>query len=329
MTMWRRIHKLSFAQWSEGARGSRRFNAVAGRVLKIFSPFSFFTLKRHECRAPGCPGIRYRVARSTISLLLIGLALGCGSARAADADGEKTASPLQLYNDGTQKLSDGKLQEAEACLQGAVASQNEKIQPPALYNLGEVRFREGAEEFKKGPQSKPTAATAGHALDNGTLALRAADAALAGEDVQAMVSAYLQGRGARKELKAAMEAVKKAMETYGGVLTKWQRSAGDFKSSYELSPGDAGAKTNADVVDRNIAKLVDLQQMMMQALGSLAKQRGDLGKKMAQLKQKMPDGGGDQLKGKGDDDDDDEEKQAKGPKEGEEEPGPKDGKEMQ
>jgi tetratricopeptide (TPR) repeat protein len=269
----------------------------------------------------------YRLPK--ISLLIAGLMVLAAGARAADADGEKTASPLQLYNDGTQKLSDGKLQEAEACLQGAVASQNERIQPPALYNLGEVRFREGAEEFKKGPKSQPTAATAGRALDNGTLAMRAADAALAGEDVQAMVSAYLQGRGSRKELKSAIEAVKKAMETYGGVLTKWQRAAGDFKSSYELAPGEAGAKTNADVVDRNIAKLVDLQQMMAQALGNLAKQRSDLGKKMAQLKQKMPDGDADKLKGKGDDDDEDEDKQAKGPKEGEEEPGPKDGKEMQ
>ena len=40
------------------------------------------------------------------------------------------ASPRQLYNDGTRsKLREGKFQEAEACLQGAVASQNIRVQP--------------------------------------------------------------------------------------------------------------------------------------------------------------------------------------------------------
>jgi hypothetical protein len=262
-------------------------------------------------------------------LVILLLALASPSARCAAPDDEHPASALQLYNDGTEKLTDGKLSEAEACLQGAVASQNEKIQPPALYNLGEVRFRQGAEELKKGPQSQNTSAVAGHALESGDNAIHAVDQALAGEDVQAMVSAYLQGRGARKELKAATEAVKKAMDTYGSVLTKWQRATGDFKSSFELSPADLGAKTNADVVDRNIAKLVDKQQLMMMSMSGLAKKRSDLGKKMAALKQKMPPGEGDKLTGKGDDDDDDDDQQPRGPKEGEKEPGPKDGKQMQ
>jgi hypothetical protein len=214
-------------------------------------------------------------------------------------------------------------------LQSAIASQDERIQPPALYNLGEVRFREGAEELKKGPQPKSTDAKSAQALESGGNALRALDAALAGEDQQAMLSAYFQGRGARRELKDAMGAVKKAMDTYGVVLSKWQRAAGDFKSSHELLPSDVGAKTNADVVDRQIAKLIDREQINMMAMQGMAKQRSDLGKKMAALKQKMPGGDAEKMKGKGDDDEDDEEKDAKGPLEGQKEPGPKDGKEMQ
>jgi hypothetical protein len=263
-----------------------------------------------------------------IGLIVAGL-VSAGCACGAASEGERPDSPLKLYNDGTQKLTEGKLQEAEACLQGAIASQNEKIQPPALYNLGEVRFRQGAEELKKGPQSQNTSATAKRAFDSAGDAIRAADEALASEELQAMVAAYMQGKGARKELKAATEAVKKAMETYGSVLAKWQRAAGDFKSSYELSPADEDAKKNGEVTDRYIAKLVDQQQMMMQAMVALGKQKGDLGKKMAELKKKIPNGAGPKLTGKGDDDDDDEDKQPPGPKDGQEEPGPKDGKEMQ
>jgi hypothetical protein len=45
---------------AEGARRSRRFNVGGERVLQIYSLPLFFTLKRHECRAPGkaaCPAI--------------------------------------------------------------------------------------------------------------------------------------------------------------------------------------------------------------------------------------------------------------------------------
>ena len=84
---------------------------------------------------------------------------------------------------------------------------------------------------------------------------------------QAIVDAYLQGRGSRKDLKAAIEAVKQAMESYGTVLTKWQRASGDFKSALEVwNPADADARTNAAAgMDRRIALLVDQLQMMMAA----------------------------------------------------------------
>src|SRR5262249_23602634 len=157
----------------------------------------------------------------------------------------------------TEKFRQGKLREAEATLQMAVVSQNEKVQVPALYNLGHVRFQEGVEELKGGPNAKASEAASKRATDDAEAAIQAADDALGGWDVQAIVSAYMQGRGARKELKAAAEAVKRAMDSYGAVLSKWQRASGDFKSAYELRPADSDARLNAEVVDRSIAKLVD------------------------------------------------------------------------
>ena len=252
---------------------------------------------------------------------------------ATDNSGDLDAatSPLKLYNDGTKHLHNGKLQEAEACLQGAVASQNERVQGPALYNLGEVRFRQGIIDLKKGPNQPAVNARSKQASDNASSALQAVDQALAGDDVDAMVQAYLRGRGARKDLKGAMEAVRFAMETYGGVLTKWRRASGDFKSDFELAPLDIDAKTNSDLVDRNIAQLVDMQQMMMMMMQGMTQQRTELGKKLSELKKKMPKNKGDEMKGGGkddDDDDDDDGKKPKEPKDGMEEPAPKNGKEM-
>src|SRR5579863_4597437 len=126
-------------------------------------------------------------------------------ARGSDADSEH--SPRELYNDGTQKLHDGKLMDAEMVLQNAIASQDTRVQPPALYNLGEARFQDGQHEYTNAPEPGRMQAADDHALQNGANALSAADAALASNDLQAMVNAYMQGRGARRELKAATAAV--------------------------------------------------------------------------------------------------------------------------
>ncbi len=76
----------------------------------------------------------------------------------AASDVTPPATPRESFNAGTRQLKAGKLREAEALLESAVASQNQGLQPPALYNLGLVRFGQGAEELKKGPPAKPTAA---------------------------------------------------------------------------------------------------------------------------------------------------------------------------
>ncbi|MDB6122315.1 MAG: hypothetical protein JWQ71_1308 [Pedosphaera sp.] len=280
-------------------------------------------------------GLNKIAIRTLIRSLVRGrLAVGIILAIATSASGAlmesdtTLASARQLYNEGTQKFREGKLREAEASLQSAVASQNDTVQIAALYNLGHVRFRAGLEELKAGPNGKNAEALGNQAYEMGGGAIRAADEALAGEDIKAMVAAYQRGRGARKELKAASEAVKLAMASHGNVLTKWQRATGDFKSAYELHPSDTDAKINADVVDRNIAKLVDEQKMMMKCQSNMGKEREELKQKMKALKGKIPADMGEKLKG-GDEEDDEEDdsKTPKEPKPGEKEGPSKDGKE--
>ncbi len=263
--------------------------------------------------------------------LALGASLIAFTSFASSPQTNAPVSPRDFYNDGTQKFRQGKLPEAETALQTAVASQNEKIQGPALYNLGEVRFQEGVKQLKDGPNAKGTQSTAQRASENGTGAIQDVDQAMAGTDLQAMVAAYLHGRGSRKELKGAMEAVKRAMESNGAVLNKWQRASGDFKSANELRPKDEDARANAEVVDRYIAKLVDLQQMMMQMMAGMGKQRQELGAKMKKLKEKMPGDPGKMFKGgeEDDDDEDDKPKPPPEPKEGQEEGPNRNGKERQ
>ncbi len=250
------------------------------------------------------------------------------NASGADAEPEDT-SPRQLYNDGTRQLRAGKLREAEALLQGAVASQDEKTQPQALYNLGHVRFQQGKQALKDGPDAGTVRAGSESAMAHGDTAIKAIDDAMAGKDVQDMVNAYLRGRGARRELKGAMEAVQRAMEAYGGVLAKWQRALGDFRSTHELRPSDTDALSNADVVDRSIARLVDTKRLMMSGASGMEQKRQELGQKMKALKKMMPGGMEMKMPGAGDDDEDDD-SPPKQPQPGQqEEGGSKNGREIQ
>jgi hypothetical protein len=246
----------------------------------------------------------------------------------ADAEPEDS-SPRQLYNDGTRQLRAGKLREAEALLQGAVASQDEKTQPQALYNLGHVRFQQGKQALKDAPDAGTVRAGSENAMANGDAAIKAIDDVMAGKDLQEMVGAYLRGRGARRELKGATEAVQRAMEVYGGVLAKWQRALGDFRSTHELRPSDTDALNNADVVDRSIARLVDTKRLMMSGAGQMEQKRQELGKKMKALKKMLPGDMPMKMPGAGDDDEDDDQP-PKQPQPGQqEEGGSKNGREIQ
>jgi hypothetical protein len=267
--------------------------------------------------------------RLALALLLVIALSPVLSVFAADAQPSEPSSPRDFYNDGTGKFRSGKLPDAEAELESAVAGQDETVQEQALYNLGHVRFQEGVELLKKGPDAKAAQAAASRANAVGDAAIHAADDALAGSDVNDLVAAYMQGRGARKELKAAIDAVKRALDSHGAVLAKWRRASGDFKSAHELRPPDTDSAFNADVVDRHIARLVDEQRMLMAAMAALQAQRQALGQKMGKMKNKIPGQQGQQMQGEGDDsDDEDEDKPPQGPQPGTVEGPVKSGREM-
>jgi hypothetical protein len=243
--------------------------------------------------------------QAPVFTLLVCLVIGAPPVLcAASPEVPAPTTPREFYNVGTRELKTGKLREAEASLETALASQNPELQPPALYNLGHVRFALGLEELKKGPASKQMSERSHGAAQTAASATTDADAALASDDVQKMVDSYLRGRGTRRELKAATQAVQNALRTYGNALGKWQRSSGDFKSTVELNGKDQPAQDNADAVDRYIARLVDSIREMQQALSAMGQKGDELKEKLKQLKGRIP--APDMPPGAAGDDDDDE-----------------------
>jgi tetratricopeptide (TPR) repeat protein len=268
---------------------------------------------------------RLRLPKAWPPLLLAPAAiLLLAAAQPAGPEPPTPASPREFFNAGTRTLATGKLKEAEALLETALSSQVEPIQPAALYNLGHVRFNQGLEELKKGPSAKPALAKGKDAAQHADEAIQSADGALAGNRLDQMVAAYRRGRGTRKELKEAVAAVRRALQTCGAALNRWDRASGDFHGALELQPADADARQNAEIVDRCIAKLVDTLRDMQELANALGDKKQELGQKLKDLKGRLPAEDA-PPGGAGEDDEDDD--QPKGPQPGQEEGPGKEGEE--
>ncbi len=221
-------------------------------------------------------------------VLPLALALGGRALAADETNAVAPATGRDFYNAGTKLLAGKKYADAEKMFQSALAAQDEKVQPSALYNLGHARFDEGAGLLKKGPDAQKLNAQGNAALAAGEHAIHESEAALQDARIDKLVSAYLEGRGARHDLRDAEKAVQSAMETYGKTLLEWQRAAEDFKGVAELHPADTNAVWNAKIVDRSIANLVDSVRRMQEMSGRMGRQRQDLGKLLSKLKGQIP-----------------------------------------
>ena len=228
----------------------------------------------------------------TIAAALILLMPGAGSGATNQTVAKKLILPplsaRDFYNAGVKQLAARKLSEAEALFESSLTRQDEQIQSLALYNLGHARFAIGNEQLKKAAAPSPVRARGERAELAGADAIQSAETALASNDIQQMVAAYQRGRGVRKELRAAYEAVYAALEAHRGTLEKWQRALGDFRSAAELNPTDTNALHNAEAVERALAKLVDsvmqTQMITLKCAGRCAK----LNDLMSELKGRIP-----------------------------------------
>lgn len=219
---------------------------------------------------------------------LLALAGGGGLLAAGETNAVAPVTARDFYNAGTKLLAATNFAEAERMFQSALAAQDERVQPPALYNLGQTRFAEGVETLKKGPEAKSVLARGQAVSTAADRILQSGRAALAENDTEKIIGSYFAGRGMRKELRAAEAVVRQAMETHGTALRKWQRAADDFKGAAELNPAATNATRNAELVEQHIARLVDSLRAMQQMASQLGNQRQQMGDLLSQLKGKMP-----------------------------------------
>lgn len=226
---------------------------------------------------------------SSIFLMLLALTICVGSRlTASGSEGPSPVTARDLYNAGTKFLAATNYIEAEKMFRAALLKQDESVQAQAEFNLAHTRFADGAAILKKGPDAQKISERSQAALAAGNDALRAGESSLAESNMEKMVAAYMNGLGARREVRAAEKAVKAAMEIYGKTLMKWQRAADDFSAAAELNPADTNAAANAKSVQKGIAALVDQLQMWQQMAAQLAGQKQQLGKMLSQLKGKVP-----------------------------------------
>jgi tetratricopeptide (TPR) repeat protein len=180
--------------------------------------------------------------------LAFALAICCRALAGVETNAIAPVTARDFYNAGTDLLAARKFADAEKMFESALAAQDERLQPAALYNLGHARFDLGADLLKKGPDAQKVAARGSAVLAAGAEAIRSAQSALDQNDLSKMIAAYLAGRGVRHDLRDAEKAVQAAMETYGSTLRHWRRAADDFKSAAELNPADTNAARNAKIV---------------------------------------------------------------------------------
>jgi tetratricopeptide (TPR) repeat protein len=223
--------------------------------------------------------------RNFASALVLALWL---PAAAQNTNAPAPATARDFYNAGTRLLAAKKFPEAERMFQAALAAQDDRVQPAALYNVAHARFDDGFQRLKAGPDAQKAASQGSGALAAGEQAIRDSQAALADNNLEKLVAAYYEGRGARHQLREAEKAVTAAMESYGKTLELWQRAADDFKGAAELNPRDTNAVQNAQTVERGIARLVDSVHQMQEMLGRMSRQRQDLGNLLGKIKGQIP-----------------------------------------
>src|ERR1051325_6254784 len=215
------------------AQGVERFHVPVALALFLLVVESLIGTRRGKPAVKMMsPATQQSRTAMTAALAVFVCSFGAGATSDSTNVTSRVAPPPTttrgFYNAGAQRFSAGKLVEAEAMFQGALRREDEQIQPLALYNLGHVRFAMGREQLQKSPPAKPARARGERASASGAEAIQSAEAALAGNDVQQMVAAYQRGKGARKELRAAYDAVYRALEAHRGTLEKWRRALGDF-----------------------------------------------------------------------------------------------------
>ena len=226
------------------------------------------------------------------------------------------ASPgaRELYNEGVGKLGKGELRDAELALRKAAGADVEAVQPLALYNLGHVRFQQGEETLKGEGNRQHLLDSSAAAMNVAEEAIRNGGRALEGDELKAIIAAYMDARAAQKDLRISRDETSRTLGLIGSALERWRRSVGDFHSALELDASNADAKVNAAVVERKIEELLKFKKQIEQQSEQVSEEREKVKDIKKKLRGKIPK---EMQRESDDEEDDDDDEEKKDPQIGE------------
>jgi tetratricopeptide (TPR) repeat protein len=234
--------------------------------------------------------------KSLLPLLLAAAVL------AADKPGDDLGrlDARELHNRGTRRLAEGDLAGAEEALRASLGRDVDELRPPALHNLGHVRFGKGRASLGGRTAGDVTELSIARSY------LEAADADI--HDMQDQITLIDRAKAAGKEpdYVPAVAALGQGIDTYrtvkkllpkeeamlakrAGVVAAWTRSVGDFRGAHELDPRDTESKANADAIDELLRSLERETRDLADAVAAQRRKQDELREVIKELIKRIPD----------------------------------------
>jgi len=230
--------------------------------------------------------------------LLILMSAGLAAEKAPDELTKLDAR--ELHNRGTQRLAEGDLAGAEDALRASLGRDVDPLRPPALHNLGHVRFGKGKNVLGGKTAGDVTELSIARSY------LEAADADISDmkDQIELLDKAKAEGRepdyvpataalgGGINTFRTIKKLIPKeeAMVTKRiGVVAAWTRSVGDFRGAHELDAADGQAKANADAIEELLRALRRETNALEEAIEAQRKKLEELRAVIQELVKRIPD----------------------------------------
>jgi len=249
--------------------------------------------------------------RTLLPLLLLASA-GLAAEKAPDEFAKLDAR--ELHNRGTQRLAEGDLAGAEEALRASLGRDIDPLRPPALHNLGHVRFGKG----KAALGGKTTGDVTELSIARSYLEAADADISDMKDQIELLDKAKAEGRepdyvpattalgggiSTFRTIKKLIPKEEAMVAKRTGIIALWTRSVGDFRGAQELDAADTQAKANADAIEELLRALRIETNALEEAIEAQRKKLEELRAVIQELIKRIPD---DKLppnaEGEGDDD---------------------------
>ncbi len=233
------------------------------------------------------------------SLSLLGLVVLLGAVEKPAEDLNKFDART-LHNLGTQRLAQGDLNGAEEALKASLAKDQDAIRPPALHNLGHVRFGKGRTLLGGKTEGDVTELSMARSY------LEAADADISDMKDQIEILDRTKAESREPDYVPAVSALGSGMSTFrtikklipkeeamvakrANVVAAWTRSVDDFRGAHELNLTDAAATANAEAIEELLRKLKRETQALDLTIAEQRKKLEELRAVIQELIKRIPD----------------------------------------